>query len=485
MKIVIAGGTGQVGAVLRRGLAAHGHELVVLSRAGSEREGHVAWDGRTLGPWAAELDGADVVINLAGRSVNCRYTEPNLREMRASRVDSTRVIGEAIARAARPPRVWLQMSTATIYAHSEGAPNDEHTGVMGGSEPDAPAYWARSVEIAKAWEAALAEADTPYTRKLALRTAMVMSPDRGGIFDVLLGLVRAGLGGAVAGGAQYVSWIHERDFVRAVVHLIERADLEGPVNLAAPNPLPQRDFMAAIRRAYGRGVGLPAAAWMAEIGAFFLRTDTELLLKSRRVVPGRLLESGFRFEQGRWPEAARDLVARWREVRAPRRVAVEPVEVESAETKRSAAIKGAVVALAAHVVLCLLIWSRAQRPNASRLEDDLLAVFAIAGLPPTLFAGTVLGDLAWHLRRVRWIRLLLASLPVPVIVSFVAFGLVGLMSPVAMLFGVRFGGVHAPYHVPITLVSSLVLSLWVRPAPAEPEAGASADGDGSTLRAPA
>jgi uncharacterized protein (TIGR01777 family) len=312
MKIVIPGGTGQVGGVLSRALRARGHDVVVLSRGGTSDARVVPWDGRTVDAWASEIDGADVVINLAGRSVNCRYTEANLQAMMSSRVDSTRAVSVAIGQAARPPRVWLQMSTATIYAHRLDAPNDEATGRIGGDEPDVPGYWRRSVEIATAWERTQVEASTPRTRKVALRTAMVMSPDRGGIFDVLLGLTRWGLGGPVGGGQQYVSWIHDRDFVRAVELLIEREDLEGPVNLAAPGPLAQRDFMAALRAAWGRRVGLPATRWMAEIGAFFLRTDTELLLKSRRVIPGRLLAAGFSFEFPDWPVAARDLVERWR-----------------------------------------------------------------------------------------------------------------------------------------------------------------------------
>lgn len=309
MKIVIPGGSGQVGQILSRAFRAQGHEVVVLGRSG---HGVVAWDGKALGPWCAELDGADVVINLAGRSVNCRYTEANLAEMMRSRIDSTRVVGLAIARARIPPRVWLQMSTATIYAHRFDAPNDEATGRIGGDEPDAPADWKRSIDIARAWERTLAEADTPRTRKVALRTAMVMSPDEGGIFDALAGMVRARLGGAVGSGRQFVSWIHERDLVRAVEFLIAHDALDGPVNLAAPNPLPQRAFMSALRDAMGVQLGLPATRWMAEIGAFVLRTDTELLLKSRRVVPGRLLASGFRFDFPEWPPAARELAHRRR-----------------------------------------------------------------------------------------------------------------------------------------------------------------------------
>ncbi|MGQ5636038.1 MULTISPECIES: TIGR01777 family oxidoreductase [unclassified Streptomyces] len=314
MKVILPGGTGQVGTILDRALTAAGHEVTVLTRHPA-RERQVGWDGTTLGRWAEAIDGSDVVVNLAGRSVSCRYTPENLRAMMDSRVDSARVVGEAIAAASRPPRVWLQMSTATIYAHRFDAANDEATGVIGGAEPGVPGYWSYSVDIARNWERAQAEASVPGTRKVALRSAMVMSPDRGGVFDVLLGLVRLGLGGPVAGGAQYVSWIHDTDFVRAVEFLIDRDDIEGPVNLASPGPLPQRDFMRALRAARGVPVGLPATRWMAELGAFALRSDTELLLKSRRVVPGRLRAAGFDFACSDWPPAAVDLVRRVKESR--------------------------------------------------------------------------------------------------------------------------------------------------------------------------
>ncbi|MFF3484504.1 TIGR01777 family oxidoreductase [Streptomyces sp. NPDC002701] len=315
MKVVLPGGTGQVGAILDRALTAAGHEVTVLTRR-PVRAHEVAWDGATLGPWAEAVDGCDVVINLAGRSVSCRYTSENLRAMMDSRVDSARVVGEAIATAARPPRVWLQMSTATVYAHGFDAAHDEATGVIGGSEAGVPDYWAYSVDIARNWERAQADAPTPATRRVALRSAMVMSPDRGGVFDVLSRLARLGLGGPVAGGAQYVSWIHHEDFVRAVEFLIARDDLDGPVNLASPAPLPHRDFMRALRTAWRVPVGLPATRWMAELGAFALRSDTELLLKSRRVVPGRLRAAGFSFAHPGWEKAATSLVRQARSVRA-------------------------------------------------------------------------------------------------------------------------------------------------------------------------
>jgi uncharacterized protein (TIGR01777 family) len=311
MRIVIPGGTGQIGATLNRAFTAAGHEVVILTRQPT-RDGQVGWDGETLGAWADVIDGSDVVVNLAGRSVNCRYNKTNLTEMMESRVRSARVVGAAIAAARRPPGVWLQMSTATIYAHRFDAPNDEATGVIGGRETGVPGYWAYSVAIATAWERELDEAKTPRTRKVALRSAIVMSPDRGGAFDMLSRMTRLGLGGPVAGGAQYVSWIHARDFAAAVQFLIDRRDMSGPVNLAAPDPRPQRDFMRELRRAWGTRIGLPATKWLAELGAFGIRSDTELLLKSRRVTPGRLLAAGFGFTYGDWAQAADDLVRRAR-----------------------------------------------------------------------------------------------------------------------------------------------------------------------------
>ncbi len=196
MKIIIPGGSGQVGTLLARAFLADGHEVVVLSRRMREAAWKmVRWDGETVGDWQREFDGSDVVINLAGRSVNCRYHAANRRAIVESRVKSTRAVGQAIANANRPPRVWLQASTATIYADRYDAANDERTGIIGGDEPGVPDTWKFSIDVAKAWEQAAEEASTPATRLVLLRSAMTMSPDRGGICDVLLGLVRRGLGG--------------------------------------------------------------------------------------------------------------------------------------------------------------------------------------------------------------------------------------------------------------------------------------------------
>jgi uncharacterized protein len=313
LKVVIPGGSGQVGTVLAKAFQRDGHNVVILSRKPKNAPWRVvAWDGQTLGSWKRELEGATAVINLAGNSVNCRYNAENRRLITESRVTSTRIVGQAIAQATRPPSVWLQASTATIYAHRFDAPNDETGGQLGGLEANVPDTWRFSIEVAKSWELAMDEAITPHTRKVKLRAAMTMSPERGGVFDVLLRLVRYGLGGAAGNGRQYVSWIHDHDFVRALHWLIEHDDVEGPINLAAPNPLPNAAFMRALRQAWGIRFGLPATEWMLEIGAIFLRTETELVLKSRRVIPGRLLQAGFEFEFPDWQQAACDLCRRWR-----------------------------------------------------------------------------------------------------------------------------------------------------------------------------
>jgi hypothetical protein len=313
VKIILAGGAGQVGTILARHFHQEGHSVVVLSRTPQNKTWRVVpWDGATLGPWRDELNGRDVLINLAGRSVNCRYTPKNRRAILDSRVLSTQILHRAIATTEHPPAVWLNASTATIYRHALDRPMDEATGELGGNEPGVPDTWNFSIQIAKAWEKAFVSTPTPRTRKVALRSAMTFSADRGGVFDVLLNLVRHGLGGTNLPGTQFVSWIHEADFIHSVEFLIGREDLNGAVNLASPHPLPNREFLRILREAWGTGVGLPATRWMLELGTFLLRTESELVLKSRQVVPGRLLEAGFQFKFPTWPQAARDLVAHWR-----------------------------------------------------------------------------------------------------------------------------------------------------------------------------
>jgi hypothetical protein len=307
-----------VGNILARHFLKQGHFVSVLSRQPEQAPWQVLpWNGRDLDFWAEAIDGADVIINLAGRSVNCRYTQANRRGIIDSRIFSTRAVGQAIAQAVKPPALWINASTATIYRHALDHPMDEATGELGGQEPDVPSTWRFSIDVATKWEAEFFAAATPGTRKIALRSAMTMSPDPDGIFDTLLRLVRAGLGGKAASGQQFISWIHETDFVRAVDFLVAHEQIAGPINVCSPCPLPNKDFMRELRQAWGTHIGLPATRWMLEIGAVFLRTETELILKSRRVVPQRLLEAGFKFNFANWHDASRELVQRWRAGHVP------------------------------------------------------------------------------------------------------------------------------------------------------------------------
>jgi len=316
LRVVIPGGAGHLGRIIAGRLHARGDRVTVLSRGGAIAPWRVvSWDGVAADDWVQELEDADVVINLAGRSVNCRYGTRNRQEILESRTHTTELIGEAIGALKQPPRLWINSSTATIYRHSLDRAMDEATGELGGGEPGAPDTWRFSIEVATRWEKSLFAANTPKTRKIALRSAMVMSAERGGTFDLLLRLVRLGLGGAAGSGKQYISWVHEDDFVGAIEYFVEHEESEGPINVASPNPLPNEEFMGILRRIWGATVGLPASEWMLEIGAFFLRTETELILKSRRVVPGLLLTRGFEFRFPEWRAAAEDLVRRWRALR--------------------------------------------------------------------------------------------------------------------------------------------------------------------------
>jgi uncharacterized protein len=293
-RIILAGGSGFLGNALAKKFIQHDYDVIVPTRsprARSDGAKEIAWDAKSLGDWTKFVDGAEVVINLVGKSVDCRYTDANRKIIISSRVDSTRVLGKAIAQCKQPPRVWLNCSSATIYKHTFDAPKDE-AGETGATLEAKDEF---SIEVIHQWERALDEAQTPDTRKVAMRITMVFGKD-GGVFPMLRRLAQFGLGGKMGSGKQYVSWIHVEDFLHAVKWLIARDDLNGVVNLAAPNPLPNRDMMRLVREVCGAPFGLPATKWMLEVGAFFIRTETELIIKSRRVVPGRLLASGFKFQ---------------------------------------------------------------------------------------------------------------------------------------------------------------------------------------------
>jgi uncharacterized protein (TIGR01777 family) len=318
LRIVLPGGSGQVGQMLARYFQERGHHVTVLTRGPYTAPWQtVHWDGEEIGPWVETLEGADVCINLAGRSVNCRYDAKNRTQIYNSRIGTTMLLNRAIAGLDEPPRVWLNASTATIYRHALDRPMDEANGELGGHEliskrRHAPDTWNFSIRVARDWEAAFFATPTPRTRKVAMRSAIVFSPVPGNAFATYLNLVRVGLGGKQGSGLQFVSWIHEADFARAVEFLIDRDDMAGPVNIAAPNPLPNREFMQALRDAWDMPNGLPIPRPVLEIGAFLMRTESELVLKSRRVIPGRLLAAGFLFEFRNWSEAADDLVRQWR-----------------------------------------------------------------------------------------------------------------------------------------------------------------------------
>jgi hypothetical protein len=323
-RLCIAGGSGFVGRRVRDHFAALGWEIVTLSRR--RAGGGLHWDGRTAGPWADALRDCDVLLNLAGRSVNCRYTAANRRAIYDSRLESTRVLGRVLRDHPGRVRVWLNASTATIYRHAEDRPQDEITGEITRTATSDDAHparaavgwqetWAFSVDVARQWESAFlaaGEGDNsagagPGVRRVALRMAIVMARGAGGAFDVLDRLVRFGLGGTIAPGTQRVSFVHERDLCRAIEFLIDHHEISGPVNLVAPNVPTMRDFMGALRRVRRRPIGLPTARWQMHVGAFFLRTEAELMLKSRWVYPKRLIDAGFAFEFPDWATTSQAL----------------------------------------------------------------------------------------------------------------------------------------------------------------------------------
>lgn len=303
--VVIFGANGFLGRYLSRYFSRHGREVVAVARRRDGWSGDgmfLEWDGRSQGPWSFALEGAEAVINLAGRSVNCRYNAANRREIVGSRVDSTRAVAEAVAGCRVPPAVWLNASTATWYRHAEDAPQDEWLGEPGEGF---------SCEVARAWEEAFFGSPTPAaTRKVALRTGMVLANEEGTVFDVQRKLAASGLGGALGGGRQRVSWIHMEDFLRAVEFIIGEPFLDGVVNVTAPDFPANREWMRAFRDSVGMPLGLPATEAMVKLGARLIGTEPELVLKSRWAMPLRLRDAGFRWRWATAADAIADLRAR-------------------------------------------------------------------------------------------------------------------------------------------------------------------------------
>lgn len=353
-KIILAGGTGYIGQALARYFGAD-NDIIILGRNAANHEnnayGHkllqpggryriqyIQWDGKTVeANWQQHMEEAAIIINLAGKSVNCRYNKRNKQTIIDSRVNATNALGEAIKKCVTPPKLWINFSSATIYRNAIDSPHDEFTGQISEWKKDNMPYtsldWLRyrknkfiaavlhgkssqawkeydldfSVRVCKLWEAAFSEHRTPFTRKIALRAAIVLG--KGGILIPYRNLCRVGLGGRHGNGQQFFSWVHIEDLCRMIEWFWEQKELEGIFNCAAPNPITNAAFMRILCKHTGRRFGLPAPAWLLELGAWLIRTETELMLKSRRVLPTRALKHGFRFKFDNIYSALQDILA--------------------------------------------------------------------------------------------------------------------------------------------------------------------------------
>ncbi len=314
-RVVLAGASGFLGSFLRRELEAEGYAVLSIGRSGPDARWGDPEGIRRL------MNGADLVVNLAGKSVNCRYTRRNRTEILRSRLESTRELAEAIAACEKPPALWINSSTATIYRHADDRPMTESTGEIGEGF---------SVEVARRWERAFFEPRLPATRRVALRMAIVLGD--GSALTPLLTLARIGLGGpqfdgpwfatrarrragtdhrfAPTRGRQRFSWVHIEDVLGVIRFVRDHPELDGPINVSAPNPEDNRRLMAILRRVTRRPIGLPAFRWMLELGMVVLRSESELVLKSRWVLPERLTEAGYLFRHPRLEPAIRDIVHR-------------------------------------------------------------------------------------------------------------------------------------------------------------------------------
>jgi uncharacterized protein len=314
-KIIIAGGTGFIGQELIKYFGKE-NKIVILTRqiqsAYNNRNRYssvsqndlqgvhfVKWNGKTADDWSQELNGADLVINLAGKSVNCRYNEKNKKEIFDSRTDAVRAIGIAINQCTHPPGCWINASSATIYRHAKDKPQDEYTGEF---------HDDFSVQVCKQWEKKFFEQPTPGIRKIALRMAITLGP--GGILIPYFNLLKFGLGGRQGSGTQMFSWIHIEDTCRMIKWIIDHKNLEGVYNCCSPNPVSNKEFMSVLRRATGHVLGLPAYSWMLKLGAPVIGTEVELVLKSRWVLPTKILETGFNFKYPLLKDAFTDIISK-------------------------------------------------------------------------------------------------------------------------------------------------------------------------------
>ncbi|MBQ4898826.1 TIGR01777 family oxidoreductase [Paenibacillus sp. Marseille-P2973] len=290
-KIVLAGGTGFVGKYLEEKFQNAGYEVILISR----KESHVSWNNQA-GILEA-IDNSEMLINLAGKSVNCRYNAKNKEEIFNSRTETTRILGDAVLECKNPPSLWINSSTATIYRHAEDRPMTEEGGDIGSGF---------SVDVAKEWEKSFFAFTLPKTRKVALRMAIVLGKD-GGVIPTYKNLVRFGLGGIQGSGNQKFSWIHIEDLYQIILYLREKEELNGVFNCSSPNPVTNRELMNHLRKALNTKIGLPSPKWMLEMGAILINTETELILKSRWVIPERLEKAGYKFKYSSLDEALRQI----------------------------------------------------------------------------------------------------------------------------------------------------------------------------------
>ena len=301
-KIILAGGNGYMGQVFAEYYRNLATEIVILSRKTAATQGNIktlVWNGVDEGEWISDLEGADLLINLCGKNVNCRYTAKNKAEIIASRVDPTRLLGKAIAKLQEPPALWINITSATIYRHAEDRAQDEETGEIG---------YGFSIDVCRHWEQTFFETSNPQTRKIALRMGIVLG-SRDGAFPRLLNLVKCGLGGRQGDGQQYISWVHEQDAAKCTEWLMQHKELDGVINCTAPEAIKNTEFMMRIRNAYGVPFGLPSPAWLLELGAVVIGTETELILKSRWVAPKRLVDSGYSFIFPKAEHAIKDIIS--------------------------------------------------------------------------------------------------------------------------------------------------------------------------------
>ncbi|WDF62989.1 TIGR01777 family oxidoreductase [Flavobacterium sp. KACC 22763] len=299
-KLIIAAGTGFLGQVLVNHFKNKFEEIVILTRGKSQTiDGikYINWNARTFTGWEKELENASILINFAGKSVDCRYTKANKKEILWSRIESTKILNKAVLNCKNPPKHWLNSSTATIYRFSLDKQMDEVDGEIGNDF---------SINVALSWEKAFFKTETPNTLKTALRTSIVLGKN-GGAFIPLKTLAKMGFGGKQGSGNQFVSWIHEEDFASAVDFIIEK-EITGVINVVSPTPIRNNDFMERLRKSIGFPFGIPLNKFFLEIGSFLIRTETELVLKSRNVIPKQLLENGFRFKFGNIDKAFKDLI---------------------------------------------------------------------------------------------------------------------------------------------------------------------------------